>query len=212
MLYAIGDVHGCLDSLEALLKKLHPEPSDEIYFVGDVVHKGPQSAQVLRLIRENGFKLIMGNHERLMIDNFKEGRAQKELLMSYHGRESQMLDDIQYLETLPLYELLPLFDENEHQLIITHGYGHALLGKVSLHSLEFETRVLRERIQPNLTPSKAAKIRSRYFNIFGHVPLPMPLIAPCMAGIDTGCYNGNMLCAFSFPEKTVILQRALEHL
>lgn len=211
MLYIIGDVHGCYDSLLALFKKINPKPSDDIYFVGDVVHKGPKSAQVLAFIRKNGYHIIMGNHEKLMIDNFHKGRAQKELLDSYQGRESQMLDDIRYLESIPLYKLLPIFDENEKQLIITHGYGHSLLGKVAFHSLEFETRILRERIPSNLTPHKASKIRSHYFNVFGHIPLQSPFIAPCMAGIDTGCYNGNALCAFSFPEKSIILQKALEH-
>ena len=48
--YAIGDVHGCAQSLKELLAKL---PSDSnIVFIGDVVNRGPQSLETLRLERK----------------------------------------------------------------------------------------------------------------------------------------------------------------
>ncbi len=210
MLYVIGDVHGCYKSLVSLLKKIHIKSNDDVYFVGDVVHKGKDSSKVLKLIRESGYHIVMGNHEKTFIENFKAGKINKEIISSYRGKEVQLLDDIAFLKKLPYYYLPKLFDKNGKQLLITHGYAHSLLGKISFYSEEFNRRIINERIPPNLTPQKAAKLKSNYFNVFGHIPLPSPLIVSCMAGIDTGCYNGNHLCAFSFPEKKVTLQKSLE--
>lgn len=211
MLYVIGDVHGCYKTLVALLEKINPTSDDVVYFVGDVVHKGRDSAKVLKLIRESHYGIIKGNHEKMLLENFKIGKLHKELIQSYKGREVQLLDDIEFLKQAPYYRLFDLFDQENRQLVITHGYGYNMLGKISFHSSEFESRILKEKIPSDLTPQKASKLDSIYFNVFGHVPLSKPLLAPCMAGIDTGCYNGNYLCAFSFPEKKIILQKSLEH-
>ena len=59
----IGDVHGCLPSLEKLLKQI---PSDDhLIFIGDIINRGPQSLATLRLVRSFGDRatLILGNHE-----------------------------------------------------------------------------------------------------------------------------------------------------
>ncbi|RAX57334.1 hypothetical protein CCZ01_06445 [Helicobacter monodelphidis] len=208
MLYAIGDVHGCYKSLVALLKKINPKVSDEVYFVGDAVNKGVDSAKVMKLIREQGYQLVLGNHEKMVLEGFKDGKLTKEFVHSYRGKEVQLLDDIAFMRAAPTY-VLGKKDEQGRKLIITHGYGHSLFGKYRLGSKEFNEKIIKERIPPDLTPQKVAKLDSFYFNIFGHIPLSKPLISPCMVGIDTGCYAGNYLCAFSFPEKKIFLQRSL---
>ena len=59
----IGDVHGCLPSLQKLLS-LIPEDSPLI-FIGDIINRGPASLETLRLIYSFGdrAKLILGNHD-----------------------------------------------------------------------------------------------------------------------------------------------------
>ena len=59
----IGDVHGCLPTLEALLSQI---PEDvPLIFIGDLINRGPESLKTLRCVVEMGDRahLILGNHE-----------------------------------------------------------------------------------------------------------------------------------------------------
>lgn len=68
---AIGDIHGCLEALNALLDAIKPTRDDTIVTVGDYVDRGPDSRGVIeRLMRlEETTNLIplMGNHEEMLI-------------------------------------------------------------------------------------------------------------------------------------------------
>ncbi len=60
----IGDIQGCREELELLLEKLNLDPSrDEIHPVGDLVNRGPDSAGVLRIMRDLDVGGVLGNHD-----------------------------------------------------------------------------------------------------------------------------------------------------
>jgi predicted phosphodiesterase len=60
---AIGDVHGCIDELQELLRRCDYRPGDLVLFLGDLVCKGPDSLAVVQLAREIGAIGVRGNHD-----------------------------------------------------------------------------------------------------------------------------------------------------
>ena len=64
MRWFVGDVQGCVRSLERLLREIRFDPSlDELWLVGDLINRGPHSLETLRLWRDVGGRAVLGNHE-----------------------------------------------------------------------------------------------------------------------------------------------------
>lgn len=63
--YAIGDVQGCYDELQELLRLIQFDPiQDYLWFVGDLINRGPKSLDVLRFIKKTKNAItVLGNHD-----------------------------------------------------------------------------------------------------------------------------------------------------
>jgi Diadenosine tetraphosphatase and related serine/threonine protein phosphatases len=69
----IGDVHGHYDGLMTLLEALAIGSDDRVYFLGDLIDRGPKSAQVLEFVKESSYQTLLGNHEQLMLEALPNG-------------------------------------------------------------------------------------------------------------------------------------------
>ena len=75
---AIGDVHGCYFTLKALLNEIQINEDDQVFFLGDLIDRGNNSAKVLelliKLIKEQ-FQIycIKGNHEEKLLTAYQCG-------------------------------------------------------------------------------------------------------------------------------------------
>ncbi|MGH7125416.1 MAG: metallophosphoesterase, partial [Stellaceae bacterium] len=77
-LYAVGDIHGRADLLEALLAQIaedagrHTDATKRLIYLGDYVDRGPASSAVIDMVLHDGppgFEVVplMGNHEEMML-------------------------------------------------------------------------------------------------------------------------------------------------
>jgi len=63
----IGDVHGHYDGLMRITRGDRPG-SDEVYFLGDLIDRGPQSAQVVDFVQSSSYHCLLGNHEQMLLE------------------------------------------------------------------------------------------------------------------------------------------------
>ena len=105
-IYAIGDVQGCFGELERLLAKIRfKEAVDRLWFVGDLVNRGPRSLETLRFVRGLGERAItvLGNHDLHLVTQH-EGveRSRKDDTLADVLRAPDAKELVDWLRTRPL--------------------------------------------------------------------------------------------------------------
>jgi len=120
--YAIGDIQGCCDELKALLAEARfSADRDELWFVGDLVNRGPKSLETLRFVRALGANatVVLGNHDlHLLAVAFGSKRKQKDSDTLEAVLEAPDRD--QLLEWL-LGRPLAVFDEPRGEFLVHAG-------------------------------------------------------------------------------------------
>lgn len=198
----IGDVHGCARELGDLLDRVGPSAGDAVYFVGDLVARGPDTPGVLRLFREVGAKGVMGNHEARLLDVRRARRAGEPTTRMGPTHEELLAKlpdaDWELLATLPLY-----LKVDEHDLLVVHA---GLAPGVPVERQEAWTlthiRSLEEGV-PSAHPgmeSWSAEYRGGPHVVFGHDARRGLQLRAHATGLDTACVYGEQLSALVVPK------------
>ena len=107
--YAIGDLQGCFDPLRRLLDYIGFAPdNDRLWFVGDLVNRGPQSLEVLRFVRGLGSAAVtvLGNHDlHLVMQAAGFGKANKEDTLDAILAAPDRDELLGWLRSLPLFHV-----------------------------------------------------------------------------------------------------------
>lgn len=110
----IGDVHGHYDTLMNLMEAIAPTKEDMVYFLGDLIDRGPQSAQVVDFVKESPYICVLGNHEQMLLDILGDGEVYGPALQAWlysgghstinsYGDKGVRQDHIEWMRTLPTY-------------------------------------------------------------------------------------------------------------
>ncbi|MDJ0510740.1 MAG: metallophosphoesterase family protein [Crocosphaera sp.] len=109
----IGDVHGHYDTLSELLEAIAPNSDDQVYFLGDLIDRGPQSSQVVELVIKNNYHCLLGNHEHMLLETVGYGGINSHQLQGwlYGGGYSTLVSydhhipqsHIEWMKQLPTY-------------------------------------------------------------------------------------------------------------
>ena len=202
--FVVGDVHGCLGELEALLKVAGVTADDSLIFVGDLVAKGPDSQGVVQLARERKALAVLGNHDDAVLN-----AREKTDVNRHHVQVAQSLAtaDWQYLERLPLWVDLP----DENALVVHAG----LLPKVSLDQQPRHLLLNMRSIRDDGTGSTrieahpwATRWPGPRFVVFGHDAVRGLQQERYATGLDTGCVYGKELTGLWLMERRLVSVKA----
>ena len=225
----VGDVHGCLDELLALLDALgydvrrdddgravdavHPE-GRRLVFVGDLVDRGPSSVGVLRLamgMTAAGHALaVPGNHEAKLVRAL-DGRN----VQVAHGLERTLAE---------LAEETPGFREevrewcrglvshlvlDDRRLVVAHAglkeaYHGRASGRVRSFALYGDTTGETDEYGLPVRYPWAEEYRGRATVVYGHTPTPVLEWVNNTLCLDTGCVFGGALSALRYPERETV--------
>jgi hypothetical protein len=194
----VGDVHGCRDETERLLDLVGFGQGDSIYFLGDLLSRGPDPEGVLALVRRTGAKSVQGNHDHALLKWRAAQRAgdSEAPIKGSQRRIAERLDekDWDLLEAMPLY-----IDVPENDLRIVHA---GVIPGVPMAAQPIEALLSMRYLGPHDEPiEKGGTVLwgSRYVGpphvVFGHNAQPEPQLHDWATGIDTAAVYGNRLTA-----------------
>lgn len=208
-IFAIGDIHGCLDKLEVMMERIDlNDEEDMLVFIGDYIDRGPDPKGVVDFVLELKSRLknvvcLLGNHEQTFLNFY------------FHRRDSDLFYFNGGDTTIESYGLVETTEGKKINVPENHlEFFKSLLPYYETDDYIFVHAGIRSGIPmekqsvDDLTWIRHAFIRSFHdfgkIVVFGHTPLPDPLVQPNKIGIDTGaCYGGKLTCVV-LPETRII--------
>jgi bis(5'-nucleosyl)-tetraphosphatase (symmetrical) len=133
--WVVGDIHGCAREFDRLLATIRFDPSsDEIWSLGDILNRGPDSLAALRLWRESGGRGVIGNHEinALLARSSRRPRELPALETLFRAPDAD--DLLTALRALPVLVYLPAVGVGPDAWIVHAGLDPrwAMLDRVSV--------------------------------------------------------------------------------
>jgi serine/threonine protein phosphatase 1 len=216
LIYAIGDIHGCLDPLKALLGRVTLGDGDELVFLGDYIDRGPDSKGVVDYLLENrkpNWRFLRGNHEQLLLEWLgAPGSASAatwllngglQTLQSYVPKKD--LDEVRgegaymLLQSaighahVEFYNSLPLFYDTPEAYFCHAGVdlSKPLADQTADDLLWIRRKFLQD---PRPTPKLI---------VHGHTPVEKTDTAKDRINLDTGCVYGGNLTALRLPDRVL---------
>ena len=201
-IFAIGDIHGCLDKLISLMDIIDIDPQrDTLVFIGDYIDRGPQSKEVVDYLiglvdRQDRVILLKGNHEQ-MFELYLSGADRLTFLangghatlksygMDIHSAENNRIPN----EHIGFFDKLRLCHETDQYIFVHAG----LKSNIPLEDQDqWDMLWIRDEfIYSDFDFGKRV--------IFGHTPFRQPLVLDNKIGIDTGAVYGNKLTCVELP-------------
>lgn len=211
-LIAIGDIHGCATSLDALLLKVDPSPDDHLLFVGDYIDRGPNSKGVidrlLELRTEVECTFLRGNHEAMMLEYLNTGTSTlwhvnggRSTLRSYAANRASEIDipdaHAEFVRDTKLYH------ETDDFFFVHAGLDPHRTIAENLEEAQ-ERTFLWER-----SHLEAKELAWEKPVVCGHTPQPQPINREKLLLIDTGCVyhmqpGMGRLTAVHLPEREFV--------
>jgi serine/threonine protein phosphatase 1 len=201
-IFAVGDIHGCFEKLNALMDILNIDyEKDTLLFVGDYIDRGPRSKEVvdymIDLDHQQGHTVFLkGNHEYLL-ERYLQGKESqmflanggKATIQSYNGNKGRNKKKPIPPDHLAFFNKLRHYYETDDYIFV-HG---GLKPQVPLaKQQEWDMLWIRDEfIYSDYDFGKKV--------VFGHTPFREPLILDNKIGIDTGAVYGNKLTCVELP-------------
>ncbi len=213
--YAIGDIHGCYDQLRALMSKMDARANgDEArVFLGDTIDRGPDSARVLETLftlqtaQSDNVEVIMGNHERMMLDFIDDPSGRGARWLIHGGVETMNSFGVSGVKTvLDAEDALDLADRFEAAL------PTGMQDWLRRRPLQWQNGNM-YCVHASMNPAKSVAEQSESALLWGHpeflsVPrddglsivhghniVSEPTVCDGRISIDTGAYQGGKLTA-----------------
>lgn len=215
-IYAIGDIHGCLEPLVALLDRIDEDDvrrgpaQTTLVLLGDLVDRGPHSCEVLDLAialaaERPSTRFLMGNHEELFLTALEEGGEALRLFCRVGGRETVLSyglspDDYEAMDYEELRAWIAAHVPARHRDFIAGMEGLVEIGDYAFVHAGVRPNVPLDRQKPEdlrwiRQPFLGHKGRFERMVVHGHTISPQVDRQAGRIGIDTGAYVTGCLTA-----------------